>query len=71
VIPVTGFYINFNEGFFQGAGVTFDDAFTRFHQDFGFFLLPALVTLVLALTIVALNLKIPSVLAGRNQKSRQ
>jgi hypothetical protein len=49
VIPVTGFYINFNESFFQGAGISFDQAFLRFHQDFGFFLLPALVTLVLAL----------------------
>jgi hypothetical protein len=49
VIPVTGFYINFHENFFQGSGIAFDDAFNRFHQDFGFFLLPALVTLVLAL----------------------
>jgi hypothetical protein len=49
VIPVTGFYINFNENFFKFAGVTFDDAFNRFHQDFGFYLLPSLVTLLLAL----------------------
>lgn len=49
VIPVTGFYINFHEGFFQGAGLAFDDAFNRFHQDFGFYVLPSLVTLVLAL----------------------
>lgn len=49
VIPVTGFYINFNENFYQGAGLNFDLVFTRFHQDFGFFVLPALITLVLAL----------------------
>ena len=46
---VTGFYINFNESFFQNAGAIFDDAFNRFHQDFGFYLLPSLVTLLLAL----------------------
>lgn len=55
VIPVTGFYMNFNENFFQGAGLTFDDAFVRFHQDFGFFVLPALVTLVLALESYGLS----------------
>jgi hypothetical protein len=49
VIPVTGFYINFNESFYQSAGINFDLVFTRFHQDFGFFVLPSLVTLVLAL----------------------
>jgi hypothetical protein len=49
VIPVTGFLINFNENYFKGAGLSFDQVFTRYHQDFGFFLLPALVTLVLAL----------------------
>jgi hypothetical protein len=49
VIPVTGFWMNFNENYFKGAGLSFDQVFTRYHQDFGFFLLPALVTLVLAL----------------------
>ena len=49
VIPVTGFYINFNETFYQAAGLNFDDAFLRFHQDFGFFVLPAIVTMALAL----------------------
>ncbi len=49
VIPVTGFYINFNEAYFKGTGLNFDEAFSRFHQDFGFFLLPTLVTFVLAL----------------------
>lgn len=49
VIPVTGFYINFNENFFKFAGAGFDDAFNRFHQDFGFYLLPSLVTLLLTL----------------------
>jgi len=49
VIPVTGFYINFNENFFKFAGINFDNTFLRYHQDFGFFLLPSLVTLLLAL----------------------
>jgi hypothetical protein len=49
VIPVSGFLINFNEDFFKGPGLSFDQTFTRFHQDFGFFLLPALITLILAL----------------------
>ena len=49
VIPITGFYINFNEDFYRNAGVVFDQDFIRFHQDFGFFVLPALVTMVLAL----------------------
>ena len=49
VIPVTGYYIGLNEVFYQNAGATFDAAFTRFHQDFGFFVLPALVTLLIAL----------------------
>ena len=49
VIPVTGFYINFNENFFKFAGINFDDAFNRYHQDFGFYLLPSLVTLLITL----------------------
>jgi hypothetical protein len=49
VIPVTGFYINFNETFFKNAGINFDEAFNRFHQDFGFYLLPSLVTLLVGL----------------------
>ncbi len=49
VIPVTGFYINFNENYFQNAGLSFDQVFTRFHQDFGFFVLPTVVTLILAI----------------------
>jgi len=57
VIPVTGFYINFNESFYQGTGINFDLTFTRFHQDFGFFLLPALVTLVLALGTFGLSFR--------------
>lgn len=44
VIPVNGFYMNFNETFYSGTGSAFDDAYTRFHQDFAFFLLPILVT---------------------------
>lgn len=49
VIPVTGFYINFNETFYKGAGLNFDAVFTRYHQDFGFFVLPLMVTVLLAL----------------------
>lgn len=49
VIPITGFFINFNEEFFKTGGLSFDQIFIRFHQDFGFFLMPTLVTLVLAL----------------------
>jgi len=47
VIPITGIYIEFNESFYQTTGLPFDQAFTRFHQDFAFFLLPALVTSIL------------------------
>ncbi|MDG6995628.1 MAG: hypothetical protein JRN52_06880 [Nitrososphaerota archaeon] len=46
VIPITGYYIEFHQDFYSAAGAGFA-AFTRFHQDFGFFLLPALVTTVL------------------------
>ena len=54
LIPVTGYYMEFNESFYGlggavsgAAGAAFDAAFTRFHQDFAFFLLPALVTSIL------------------------
>ena len=54
LIPVTGYYMEFNESFYGlggtvpgAAGAAFDAAFTRFHQDFAFFLLPALVTAIL------------------------
>jgi hypothetical protein len=49
VIPITGYYIEMHHDFFFVNGTSFDDAFNRFHQDFGFYTLPALVTLVLAL----------------------
>ena len=58
VIPVTGFYINFNENFFKFAGTAFDDAFNRFHQDFGFYLLPSLVTLLLTLQTFGITARI-------------
>ena len=58
VIPVTGFYINFNENFFKFAGISFDDAFNRFHQDFGFYLLPSLVTLLLTLQTFGVTAKV-------------
>jgi len=47
LIPVTGYYIEFNQSFYMAAGLGFDAAFTRFHQDFAFFMLPALVTSIL------------------------
>ena len=47
LIPVTGYYIEFNQAFYQAGGLGFDAAFTRFHQDFTFFLLPAIVTSIL------------------------
>jgi hypothetical protein len=47
LIPITGYYIEFNQSFYGAAGAGFDAAYTRFHQDFTFFLLPALVTSVL------------------------
>lgn len=49
VIPITGYYIEFHETYFAAAGLSFDQAYLRWHQDFGFFVLPALITLVLAL----------------------
>lgn len=60
LIPITGYYIELNETFCHSAGLTFDTAFTRFRQDFGFFLLPALVTLVLALDSYGISGKIRS-----------
>jgi hypothetical protein len=51
IIPITGIYIEFNESFYQAAGLPFDQAFTRFHQDFAFFLLPALVTSILVFEV--------------------
>jgi len=47
LIPITGYYIELNQSFYSAAGISFDAAYTRFHQDFTFFLLPALVTTIL------------------------
>jgi hypothetical protein len=58
VIPATGFFINFNETFFQGAGIGLDDAFNRFHQDFGFYLLPSLVTLLITLQTFGITARV-------------
>jgi hypothetical protein len=55
VIPVNGFYINFNETFYSGVGSGFDDAYTRFHQDFAMFLLPILVTTFLIFEIFGIS----------------
>lgn len=55
VIPVTGYYIELHESFFSAAGLSFDQAFTRFHQDFGFFVLPPLVTLALGLFLFGIS----------------
>ena len=55
VIPVNGFYINFNESFYGAAGAAFDSSYTRFHQDFAMFLLPSLVTTVLIFEIFGIS----------------
>lgn len=55
LIPVTGYYIEFNQSFYQAAGVGFDAAYTRFHQDFAFFLLPALVTSILIFEVFGIS----------------
>jgi hypothetical protein len=55
LIPVTGYYIEFNQSFYQAAGLGFDAAFTRFHQDFTFFLLPALVTSILIFDVFGIS----------------
>lgn len=55
VIPITGYYIEFNKSFFGVAGVSFDEAFARFHQDFGFFLLPPLITAALGLNAFGIS----------------
>jgi len=47
LIPITGYYIELNQSFYHAAGAGFDAAYTRFHQDFTFFMLPALVTSIL------------------------
>jgi hypothetical protein len=47
LIPMTGYYIEMNEWFYKGVGIGFDAAYARFHQDFAFFLLPALATTIL------------------------
>jgi hypothetical protein len=57
LIPVTGYFIELNAGFFHGAGIAFDQAYTRFHQDFGFFLLPALVTAILGFEAFGISSK--------------
>lgn len=58
VIPITGYYIEFNESFYQTTGIGFDAAFTRYHQDFAFFLLPALVTTILIFEVFGISGKI-------------
>ncbi len=50
-VPVAGYYIELNEAAFGAGGsaprATSDAVFTFFHQDFAFFLLPALMALLL------------------------
>jgi hypothetical protein len=55
LIPVTGYYIEFNQSFYSAAGLGFDAAFTRFHQDFAFFMLPALVTSILIFDVFGIS----------------
>ena len=61
-IPVTGYWIELHETFYGAAGAlpnapgaAFDFAYTRFHQDFGFFLLPAVVTAIIAFEIYGIS----------------
>lgn len=62
-IPITGYYIEFHESFFgfatpvQGPGWMFDAVYVRLHQDFGFFLLPALITAILAFNYMGIDIK--------------
>jgi len=55
IIPVTGFYINFNETFYSDTGSTFTESFTRFHQDVAMFLLSILVTTFLVFEIFGMS----------------
>ncbi|ADY01813.1 hypothetical protein VMUT_1609 [Vulcanisaeta moutnovskia 768-28] len=61
-IPVTGYWIEFHETFYGAAGAlpsapgaAFDAAYTRFHQDFGFFLLPALITAIVTFEVFRIS----------------
>lgn len=54
-IPVTGYYIEFHQSFYSAAGLGFDAAFTRWHQDTAFFLLPALVTSILIFQVFGIS----------------
>jgi hypothetical protein len=55
LIPITGIYIEFNQSFYSAAGAGFDAAYTRFHQDFTFFMLPALVTTILIFDVFGIS----------------
>jgi hypothetical protein len=55
LIPATGYYIEFHQSFYQAGGLGFDAAYTRFHQDFAFFLLPALVTSILIFDVFGIS----------------
>lgn len=60
VIPGTGYYIEFHETFFGFAtppapGWMNDAAYLRFHQDFGFFLLPSIVVAMLFFMMMRLS----------------
>jgi len=61
VIPVTGYLIEFNEVYYGfatpglGPGWMQDAVFLRFHQDFGFFVLPAIVVALLAFNLMGIS----------------
>jgi hypothetical protein len=55
LIPITGYYIEFHESFYQATGIGFDEAYARFHQDLTFFLLPALVTTILIFEVFGIS----------------
>jgi hypothetical protein len=55
LIPITGYYIEFNESFYKATGTGFDEAYARFHQDLAFFLLPSLVTTILLFEVFGIS----------------
>lgn len=61
-LTVTGYYIEFHESYYgfatpgQGPGWMNDAVYTRFYQDFGLFVLPAVVLALLAFKVMGLSM---------------
>lgn len=66
-VPVIGYYVEMNETFFGAGGpapgAASDSFFTGFHQQFAFFVLPALVVAVLALDFYVKSQKTKTILS--------